>query len=411
MTPQQPPLKPGDPAPPLVERAREVGSELREALRDLLAKSPGAPTRPGELAKALGVNRATASKLLGALAKTDVLEVLHLVPGPEPLRRIQRGAESLGAPTGPCSRVERAVSEFDDLIREGAGNRPALDALITSSLPGARERFELSSKYSVFKGLSQLKGAQADTWLGAAVLQPSADNAEKHDLTWLNGAAAIQRLRPGVAVRFAYRTGATATEGVSSPGSLRGPSILPLDEFCSLPPARLESHIAGETIQYTLPDELLGPKQAVDMFVVDHHPAAIARFNEPGQARRTSLIVEPALPVANLVFDVYLHEETFPGESPELLVFDTAYAGLADVNDPARDLDRTPVHESVEFLGRGIGTVHAEGIARHGPLMAHLVDRFGWDPDRFRGFRCRIAYPVYGWQVSLAFARPERRRV
>ena len=37
-----------------------------------------------------------------------------------------------------------------------------------------REKFELSSKYSVYKGVSQLKGAQGELWLGIAVVAPSA---------------------------------------------------------------------------------------------------------------------------------------------------------------------------------------------------------------------------------------------
>jgi hypothetical protein len=39
-------------------------------------------------------------------------------------------------------------------------------------------------------------------------------------------------------------------------------------------------------------------------------------------------------------------------------------------------------------------------------MLLHLCERFGWDPARFRGYRTRIQYPVYGWQVCLAFTPP-----
>lgn len=406
MTPP-PELTSPNSASALLERARSVGDELRESLGALLAATPDAPSRPGELAKALGVNRATASKLLGALAKSDGLEVLHLAPGPEPLRRVSRGATGLGAPAKLTVRVESAVKDFDQLIRQDAGNRPALDAVITANLPGARERFELSSKYSVFKGLAQLKGVQAEHWLGTAIVNPAADNADKHDLTWLNGAIAMQRLRPDVTVRFSYRA-SSSVAGKAGGDVLPALSVLPLEDFCINTPAKLETRVAGDTIHYTLPDDLLGPNEVVDMFVVDHHPAAIVRFNDQEESRKTSLIVEPAIPVANLVFDTILHEDVFPGASPELFIYDTGYDGLADVNDRARDIDRVPVHETIEILGRDLREYQAEGLSTYGPLLAHLADRFGWDPTRFRGFRTRISYPVYGWQVCLAFERPRR---
>jgi hypothetical protein len=389
----------------LLDRARAVGVELRESFQHLLSSSKAAPSRPGELAKALGVNRATASKLLGALGKSEGLEVLHQAPGPEPLRRVARGAQALASPADAVARAERAVEEFDQLIRHEARNRAALDALITANLPGARERFELASKYSVFKGMAQLRGVQAEEWLGAAVLTPSTASAEKHDLTWLNGAVAMQRLRPNVPVRFSYR--ARSSGGPTVPEDLLPAlSVLSLDSFCINPPAKLKAYLAGEAIHYTLPDELLGPNEVVDMFVVDHHPAAISRFDEGGLGRRTSLVVEPAIPVVRMTFDVFLHDEVFPGATPELFTYDTAYGGLADVNDPSRDLDRMPLCETVELLGRDLMGVQAEGLPNYGPMLAHLADRLGWDPSRYRGFRTRVSYPVYGWQVCLAFERP-----
>ncbi|MCB9914800.1 MAG: hypothetical protein H6828_06570 [Planctomycetes bacterium] len=396
------------PAEPL-RQARQVGETLRAALTELLAATPRAPRRPGELAKALGVNRATASKLLGALAKPSPLEVLHVVPGPEPLRRVARGAEALGAPSAATERVERAVSDFDRLIRKSAGNRAALDALVTANLPGARERFELASKYSVYKGLSQLKGVQAEQWVGCAVVVPAADDPERHDLTWLNGAVALQRLRPGVDVRFSFRARRAEHGGDAQEDLLPALSVLPLEAFCVNPPARLEARVAGDAIHYTLPDDLLGPEQVVDMFVVDHHPAAIARFNSQPEPRRTSLVVEPAVPVANLVFDVLLHDDVFPGAAPELYVYDTSYLGLANVNDASRDLDRVPLRETVQVLGRGLAGLEAEGLPTYAPMLTHLADRMGWDTTRLRGFRTRVAYPVYGWQVCLAFERPRAR--
>jgi len=397
----------GPPSGGVAERLRRAGERLARGLRDVLDDLPGAPHRPSQLAREVGTNRAVASRLLTALKSDDPLEMLHRVPGPEPLRKLVRGAQEKGAGDERAEAAISAIDAFDQLIREEAGTRPALDALISASLPGARERFELASKYSVFKGLAQLKGARAEHWIGAAIVAPAADSPTQHDLTFLNGAVAMQRLRPGVTVRFSYREQLTRTSDEPKSEDLPALGVLPLDEFCTNPPARLEARPLGKNVHYYLPDDLLGPREIVDMFVVDHHPAAIGRYSPVGEPRKTSLFVEPALPVANLVFDVLMHRDAFPGAAPSLAVYDTGYEGLVDVNDPSRDIDRMPLDESIEILPSPFTKLRAEGVPNYGRMLAHLAGRFGWDPDEFRCFRTTIAYPVFGWQVCLVFDRPQ----
>jgi len=142
------------------------------------------------------------------------------------------------------------------------------------------------------------------------------------------------------------------------------------------------------------------------MYVVDHHRAAMRRYATGEAGARSALFVEPAMPVASLLFDVFLHRDAFPGSDPELVVFDTGYDGIANVNDRSRDIDRVDLDESVEFLGPDLARVHAPEIANYHAMLGYLGERYGWDPAGFRGYRTRIRYPVYGWQVSLSFAPP-----
>ncbi|GJM23096.1 MAG: hypothetical protein DHS20C15_30110 [Planctomycetota bacterium] len=395
------------PAGGLPKRLRLVGEALLTSLQSVLAALPDAPLRPSGLVRALSVNRAVASKVLQATSQTDPLAALHQLPGPEPLRKLLRAAARRGAPADAVAAAQQAVADFDTLIRRDAGTRPALDAMLAASLPGARERFELASKYSVFKGLSQLKGAQADAWIGAAVLEPSASEPDRIDLTWLNSAVAMRRLRPGVGVRFSYRHRGPAAAG-AAPASESAQGVVSLEQFCVNPPAQLEARHVGDTIHYTLPDDLLGPRRAADMFVVDHHPHAMQRYTDPAAPRRSSLFVDPPIPVATLVFDVLLHPEAFPGAEPELLIYDTGYDGIANVNDRDRDLDRMDVSEHVEYLGRDASALQLSELPRYGDALAHLATRFGWDLSTYRAYRTRIQYPVHGWQVSMAFQPPSR---
>jgi len=401
-TPTAPLVEAADPEA-IEDRIRAVGVDLARTLQAVLGTLSGAVHRPNGLARELGVNRAVASRVLSAIAAKDPLEVVHLVPGPEPLRQIVRAAAEKDVASELTRDAQAAIERFDLLIRNDAGTRSTLDAMISSSLPGARERFELASKYSIFKGISQLKGARADLWSGAAIVCPSADDPLKHDLTWLNGAVAMQRLRPGVTVRFSYRFPGeeSAASGGASPSELRT-----LEQFCTNPPAQLQASASGNVVNYVLPPDLLGPRSVTDLFVVDHHPATMRRYARDETRRHTSLFVEPALPVAVLVFDVLLHEDAFPGSEPRLFTYDTGYDGPANVNDPARDVDRVDLHESIEFLGHDLRRLTMPEIPKYGDILTHLSAQFGWDPSRFRGYRTRIQYPVYGWQTCMAFEPP-----
>ena len=90
---------------------------------------------------------------------------------------------------------------------------------------------------------------------------------------------------------------------------------------------------------------------------------------------------------------------------------DLAFCHAANLGwDPQSALapmgDRVQVHESIEFLGHDMSRFRADEIPTYGPLLAHLGERFGWKASEFRGYRTRIAYPVYGWQVSMSFEPP-----
>ena len=396
----------------LERRIAEVGRDLGRGLAAVLAELPGAPGRPHQLVALLGINRAVAGRLLQAAAARDPFETLHVAPGPDPLRRLVATAGRKGAAADTVAAAAQAIEEFDLLIRREAGTRPALDAMISANLPDARERFELASKYSIHKGISQLKGVLAETWLGVAVVVPSGSDPLRLDLTWLNGAVAMQRLRPGVTARFSYRNRVGDTprpeSATGAADSLESEGIETLDRFCTNPAAQLEARRAGDAIHYTLPDDLLGPNDVVDMFVVDHHPAAMRRYATEAPRHRISLFVEPAFPVANLVFDTLVHEDVFPGSDPELVVFDTGYDGIANVNDEARDIDRVDLSESVEPLGRDFSRFTLDAVPRYADMLAHLAGRHGWEPGRFRGWRVTMRYPVYGWQVCQSF-QPEAR--
>jgi len=126
----------------------------------------------------------------------------------------------------------------------------------------------------------------------------------------------------------------------------------------------------------------------------------------PELGRRGYVFSEISTPARGLVFDVLVHTEVYPGAEPELAIYDTALNGVADVNDRSRDVDRLDLLEMITHLGTGPARLRAAGAPRYADLLRHVFARTGWDASRFRGYRVRIDYPLYGSQVALSFAPP-----
>ena len=186
------------------------------------------------------------------------------------------------------------------------------------------------------------------------------------------------------------------------------PSAFDLRSYLAHPPARMKATTVGQVVHYHLDEDLLGPRDRRDMLVAEHHVAVLERYRQPGTMPRRGAFVCPSLPAERLLFDVFLHESVFPGSPVELAVFDTGTDGIVNVNDPARAADRMDIEERVELLGGSPLRIEAEELPGYGPMLAGIARKLKWDLSRFRGYRCRVQYPVLGWQVSMSFVPPER---
>ena len=112
------------------------------------------------------------------------------------------------------------------------------------------------------------------------------------------------------------------------------------------------------------------------------------------------------VPVKTLIVDVLVHEDVWRGVEPELRMYDTAGRGLASPTDASRRLDRRDVLESIQNMGTQISGFRTKEVARYVDMVQHVCDKLGWDSTKFRGYRCRVEYPVYGYQVAVIFEPP-----
>lgn len=367
---------------------------------------------PIGLAKVLGVDKATASRLLRAVGSGDSLGVLQTIPGPEPLREVAEAAGRRGAGKGEVGEFLEAVGMFESVILSEAGDRSGLDAMLTAWLPEAREEFELKRKQAVFRNISQLKGKVAEVSLAAAMIYPS-PNGEHLDVVWVLGYLKLQRLRPGVMLNFASRRVSTphgegTTREPRRPRTLEGVEVeglsgLLLPECCSTPLPEVRVEKAGDLVHYILEGDSFGPRSCRDVVFAEVNRAELPRYVSLEPRRKRFVYIDVPIPSELLLFDIYIHEAVLGDSDPGLMMFDTANRGVADVNDPARRIDRIEMVESLKSLGRGTVQSRVSEAPWYRELLGRVCKTMGWEEGKMRGYRARMDYPLYGTQVAITY--------
>jgi len=395
----------------LEQRIADVGQTLVQTLRDVLQTVPASTQGPQALARSLGVDKVLTSRVLKAARAADPISATHRMPGPAPLRRLVQAAARKGAPDAVVTEAIRAIDRFEVLIGEQIGGRSLLDTIVSAWVPEARREFELRRKQSLFKAMSQLRGAQAETLLATVLLQPSASPG-RIDVVWVNGLVRVHRVRPGVNVKIATRK-LNPDDPSRQPTTLDGRPLddaeaVLIDSFCSTPRPRLNVVTAGAAVFYTLADGGFGADAAVDLAFAEVSRNELPRFVPPGANRKSFFFAEVSIPTRTLQFDVLVHEDLYPGQDPALRLYDTSFEGVASPNDPARDMDRLNMLEVIEPLGGGTLGLRSSDVPRYAELIDHVVKRAGFDAPRLRAYRCRIEYPVYGSQATAVFNAVER---
>lgn len=388
-----------------------TGADLFRGLSRVLESIPSAPRGPLNLARSVGVDKVLASRILKAVRSPDPMSVVYLMPGPDPLRRLLRGAARRGVEDGVIREATEAVDRFADLIRNRVGDRSTLDTIVSAWVPEARREFELRRKQSMFKAMSQLKGAETRAIVASALVHPSSQDANRLDIVWLNALVGVRRLRPGAGVKLATRR-FSPESSTRKPTTLEGHEIDSLEAglleaFCSTPLPELHVQQVGESTHYSLSDRGVDPHRGADLVFAEVNKNEMRRTVPKGSQRKGYLFAEVSLPATRLQFDVLLHEDVYPNAEPKLMIYDTAIGGVADVNDPARDIDRLEMQESCDSLGKGFSMARSAELPAYPELLQLVTQQMQWDPARFRVYRCSIEYPLYGSQVVMAFDPPQ----
>ncbi|UCE62183.1 MAG: hypothetical protein JSU63_10825 [Phycisphaerales bacterium] len=395
---------------PIEHRLSRAAERVRTAIGELVDTMPVRVKRPAEFQRVLKLDRSLSSRVLRALQMDDPLAALQRMPGPHGLRLLLKAAKKVTSDEESVLRAEEALDDLEHLVTSEIGDWKALEAALCGWLPDAREQFEMSNRQVAFRAMSNIKGVMAHAELSVTLIHPGAANTDCVDRAGITGICRMRRLRPGTPMGLLHGSSIAPPPGTQRL-SLEGNRIDPthgaplLREFSSSPTPKFEVRVDGEIVHYVLTGDGVGVSSAVDLYFAD-----VMRGRYPSNKSISPRPATPGavidIPVKTLIVDVLVHEEVWPGVEPELRMYDTAGRGIANPTDPSRDMDRVDVLESIQSLGTQFSRFRTTEVARYPDMVRFVCGRLGWDSERFRGFRCRVDYPVYGTQVSMIFEPP-----
>jgi hypothetical protein len=284
------------------------------------------------------------------------------------------------------------------------GTRAALHAAIGASTATLKSRVEVTARGDVFKGMRQVLGIEANTWLTSMMFVPHATEADVVSVTTIHGALGLRRLRPDTPVFFTF--GPPYHQPGVEPDLSQSP--VSLHELYTSEPAKLETQMNGKQLFHRFISDRIDKTALYDMLAVSHSARGSRRFGtEQSRKRGVSLFVDT--PVRMLVCDALIHRDLFPDVNPELIVYNCASRGPANPNDPLRDLDRVAFSEA-PVLAEGSDRFDVDEVPNYRLMVERVCTQIDRHPDEFRVHRLRMAYPIPTFQIVMAFAAPDAPR-
>lgn len=389
-------------------RFRETSAKLIESMRAVIESLADRPTRAVEIERSLGIGRNIAHRFARALNEPDIIEAIHLGPGPVPLRQILRASQRRGAARQLVSQARAALREFEQMIEQHAGDRSTLDVMMGGWLPPVRDRTELLARQSIHRGFSHIRGCSARFQLALAFIHPSQTDPAAADGLICELLRNIVRLREGARVRCGSLT-RLAAPGISGPYTLDGravesPQDVLLSPWSTMSPDAFRFERAEQSAWIELADNRLGVSMPVDVALAMRHDACINLTRRADVAPGAGPVVDMQLPAEQLVFDVYVHESLFPGQTPRLVMRDPA-ADRALPKTTRYRSDLTMFEIDAHFAPLSRSRAALKWMSDYDQLLAEVAEKTRWPLDDFRSYRATIRYPIYGSLIHAYFDR------
>ena len=402
----------------IVLSAAQLAERLRSGLLRVAVEAGGPAYRPSRLVEILGIDKSLASRLARSLRADSATELLHMMPSPTGLGIFLDAATRRRVSAESLRQAREAVAEFHEFLGSVPGGRSGLEALMSESAVEVRERAERTATQNVHRAMSYLLGFRCETMSSAMILQPSASGemVDSYEMVRREG---IRRLRPSAPVAlFSIGLVPASNPGPEAPRvePLR-PGSDPNDARSVLLPEFCEPHVpAVEVLQnerhtiYALANEEDMVQDSVTIstaYVIRNGFLRWQREDQEEEARTYLL----HYPCKLLIRDVFIRDDLYQGIEPQVRLEFPGPPGVPRprANDPAIRLNQLDISTPIVSLGRGLRNTAAAGASQHARMLEHVFRTAGLDPERFRGYRVRVMYPVPMITMAWWFPLPPTR--
>ena len=398
-----------------VEAERRI-RELKQSLGRVIESLPGQRVgRPSELGNTLVLDTMLAWKIWKVVHGADPFEAARYMPGASGMRQFLRAAKKQHADADAVKVAQEAYDIYQKLIRAHAGDRKSFDMMLAGHVTKDRARADIEHRRGAFQHLSYIWGVQARAQIHTLLLCNS-ETPGYFDTAAIRGFYDLRRIRPKVPWRIARcftvddagRMQTTFVREPLDPAPLNKNELsdLPLmREFCSqpLPECQRVQGPQGQIV-YQLAEGAVGNAGLLTCLTGEVIRATEPRFRD-GVHENLVLQASTRTPCELMQFDVLVDQRMFERYEPTLDVFSALF--LRELNARPMECDRLPVHETIDFLGSGLGVVRAAGIPRYEEMIASVFSRLGWNADGFDVYRLRMEYPPIPATVHITQTLPD----
>lgn len=390
-------------------RVSAMAADLRRSLTPLVEALAGTPPRPVRLMRRTGLDKSLASRLVQAVRADGDPQFLHACPSPTGLRMLLDSSAEHAEPALRQSAA-LAVDRFEDLLGSLPGGRQALDALLGGSTVDIRRKREHVARQASFKAVSFLFGHYCDVVATTLLIVPSATPG-KVDFLEVHRRIGLQRLVTGGPIAFmslhAVIPGTppvmdACVTDLAGNATTRRPEDFLINAASSQPLPALSTVDEGSILTFVLdpaPPSTTGQDLSLGMRVLR------ANDMEPAKGYVAPRRYMLHTPCRTLIRDIYLAEGLWPDARLQVDFYMPGPSGSPGVElEPGRANHRkVQLSCDAGMLPAGRAVASLEGVPGHAQTMHDVLTHTGLADQRFRGWRCEMAYPVPLIEMQIGF--------
>ena len=402
----------------IVSQIRVVLNEVKSAAHEALdSLSVLSGRRPTDLSRSLNIDMKLAWKLSRLLRAETMGEILHSVAGSAGIRKTIQGLKQAGAEQSTIDRLDAAFESMQEMIEEIAGNRSALETMVTGFGESESLQLSIEMRRKYYASVCSMVGVQCASQyrmmvLGTNPLNGTLSAAAIHSFKQLRQFSlhgGISFFRP---TEFAGCRCCTFESSENLDTSVEG-TIPLLPEFSELTrielaPSDPESSASGPNSFHRV-DQNLGIQSTADVVLGE-----LAHRLSPmtsGSDRQFQDCVELRVPTRELTLDYLIEPDLMPMLSEPEMTMKTMWSGTTEC--PSGDWGTLPVQFSITKLRpREMLRLPPEGWSRseHARLCSLVDSRTQWSVSEFDHFRVTLSFPFMPSKLqTLIQMKPKAR--